>query len=437
MKTVKEPSEDLTESKESQRCEEPECRQETDNGLDGGFAAWSVVFGAWCCLFCAFGWVNASGNFQDYYETHQLRDFSSSSISWILSLEPSVLFATGLVVGKVFDNYGPRWLLIMGTFLHVFGLMMTSISSEYYQFILAQGICSPLGASFVFYAGLSCTATWFQERRALAFGIVASGSSLGGIVFPILLARLLPTVGFGWSLRISGFVVLALLIIANLMVRSRIKPVPRPFSFNDYTDPFAEPTFVLLMLSVTCGFFAMFIPINYIVLEAGKNGVDANLSGYLLAILNAGSLPGRILPGYYGDKHGRFNVMIAMCAFSALVLLVMWLPGTLLAPRSAAVYVVTSLLYGFASGAFVGMVPALLGQISPDITKIGVRQGVLFTCISVATLTGSPIAGAILSQQQGTFWGLQVFAGVMMVACVLFLILARFTLVGFALRVKV
>lgn len=127
--------------------------------------------------------------------------------------------------------------------------------------------------------------------------------------------------------------------------------------------------------------------------------------------------------------------MVAMCALSALVLLVMWLPGTLL----AAVYIVTSLIYGFASGAFVGMVPALLGQISPDITKIGVRQGVLFTCISVPTLTGSPIAGAILSQQNGNFWGLQVFAGVMMVACVLLLVLvlARISLVGFALRVKV
>lgn len=149
------------------------------------------------------------------------------------------------------------------------------------------------------------------------------------------------------------------------------------------------------------------------------------------------SLPGRILPGYYGDKHGRFNVMIAMCALSALVLLVMWLPGTLLAPRSAAVYIITSLLYGFASGAFVGMVPALLGQISPDITKIGVRQGILFTCSSVATLTGSPSAGAILSRQNGNFWGLQVFTGVMMVACVLLLVLALISLVGFALRVKV
>ncbi|KAL5351642.1 hypothetical protein ACLOAV_003502 [Pseudogymnoascus australis] len=223
METVKESSEDAAESKDPQRFEETECRQETDNSLDRGFRACGIL--------------------QDYYEAHQLRDYSSSSISWIVSLEPSVLLATGLVVGKVFDNYGPRWLLITGTFLHVFGLMMTSISSKYYQFVLAQGVCSPLGASFVFYARLSCTATWFQERRGLAFGIVASGSSLGGIVFPILLSRLLPTVGFGWSLRIPGFVVLALLIIANLMVCSRIKPASRPLTLSDYTDPFFEPTF--------------------------------------------------------------------------------------------------------------------------------------------------------------------------------------------------
>lgn len=122
METARQSSEDVTESKDSQRCEEEtESRQDTDSGLDGGFRAWSVVFGAWCCHFCAFGWVNgmiqshsrsiccksltkfgtASGNFQEYYETHQLRHYSSSTISWILSLEPSVLFATGLVVGKV------------------------------------------------------------------------------------------------------------------------------------------------------------------------------------------------------------------------------------------------------------------------------------------------------------------------------------------------
>ncbi|KAE8357677.1 major facilitator superfamily domain-containing protein [Aspergillus caelatus] len=414
-----------------------ETPEDATRHVDHGFRAWTVVAGAWCCLFCGFGWVNAIGIFQDYYQAHQLRTYSASSISWILSLEPFILFAAGLVIGRVFDNYGPKWLLLIGTFLHVFGLMMTSISKEYYQFILAQGICSPLGASFVFYPALSCTATWFDKRRALAFGIVSSGSSLGGVVFPTMLSRLLPRIGFGWSLRISGFMVFAMLIIANLTVRSRIAPVPRPVKLMDYIGPFSEVPFILLMLAACCGFFAMFVPINYVIVEAQEDGVDRDLAGYLLTILNAASLPGRILPGYLGDKLGRFNVMIAMCALSAVVLLVLWLPGTLLSPGSAAIYIVFSLLYGFASGAFVGMVPALLSQISPDVTKTGVRQGALFTCISIASLTGSPIAGAILSRQNGTYWGLQVFAGAMMVGSVFFFVAARVVLAGVSVGKKV
>lgn len=148
------------------------------------------------------------------------------------------------------------------------------------------------------------------------------------------------------------------------------------------------------------------------------------------------SLPGRILPGYLGDKLGRYNVMIAMCSLSSVVILALWLPGTLLAPGSVAVYVIFSMVYGFASGAFVGMVPALLSQISPDVTKIGVRQGVLFTCISIASLTGSPIAGAILSRQNGAYWGLQVFAGVMMAAGVFFTT-GRIVLAGPSIAKKV
>ncbi|OKP10903.1 Riboflavin transporter MCH5 [Penicillium subrubescens] len=142
-------------------------------------------------------------------------------------------------------------------------------------------------------------------------------------------------------------------------------------------------------------------------------------------------------PGYLGDKLGRYNVMIAMCSLSSIVILALWLPGTLLSPGSVAVYVIFSMLYGFASGAFVGMVPALLSQISPDVTKIGVRQGVLFTCISIASLTGSPIAGAILSRQNGTYWGLQVFAGAMMGAGVFFFTAGRIVLAGTSIAKKI
>ena len=94
------------------------------------------------------------------------------------------MFFGGTFLGKAFDSYGPRYLLLGGTFFHVFGLMMVSLSHQYYQFLLAQGLCSALGASAIFYAANNSIATWFFRRRALVFGIVSSGSSLGGVIMP-------------------------------------------------------------------------------------------------------------------------------------------------------------------------------------------------------------------------------------------------------------
>lgn len=45
------------------------------------------------------------------------------------------MFFFGPIIGKLYDNYGPRYLLLVGTFLEVFGLMMTSLATEYYQLV--------------------------------------------------------------------------------------------------------------------------------------------------------------------------------------------------------------------------------------------------------------------------------------------------------------
>ena len=36
------------------------------------------------------------------------------------------MFLGAPVVGNLYDNFGPRWILFTGTFLHVFGLMVSS-----------------------------------------------------------------------------------------------------------------------------------------------------------------------------------------------------------------------------------------------------------------------------------------------------------------------
>lgn len=151
---------------------------------DGGATAWSVVAGAWCCLFCTWGWVTSIGVFQNYYQDNQLKQYSPSEIGWIPSLEAFMMFVGGIPFGKIFDSYGPRYLLLGGTLVHIFGVMMISISKTYYQFLLSQGICSALGASAIFYAANNSVSTWFLKRRALAIGVAFSGASMGGVIIP-------------------------------------------------------------------------------------------------------------------------------------------------------------------------------------------------------------------------------------------------------------
>lgn len=254
---------------------------------DGGKDAYLCLLGGFLCLFCSFGWLNALGVFQSYYQTNQLRQYSPSTVAWIPSLEIFVMFLPGPLVGWAFDNYGPKYILIFGTFFHVLGLMMTSLCTEYWQFILAQGICSPIGLNCIFQAGTSSIPTWFLKKRGLSYGIMAAGSGLGGIIFPIMTSHLIPMIGYGWTMRVFGFMILGMMCIAGLTVKSRLPPRSRKLELKVFLEPFHDTRFVLVTASSFLFFLGIFIPINFIEVEAMANGMSTRLAGYLLAVLNA------------------------------------------------------------------------------------------------------------------------------------------------------
>ena len=131
---------------------------------------------------------------------------------------------------------------------------LTDVTSRYYQFLLSQAICSAIGASCVFYPAFTCVTTWFFKKRGAALGLVTAGSSLGGVIFPIMVIKLIPEVGFGWTMRICAFLILACLIFANLTVRSRIRPSRRPFKVMAFFRPLGELRFFLLTVAV-CFFY--------------------------------------------------------------------------------------------------------------------------------------------------------------------------------------
>lgn len=87
---------------------------------------------------------------------------------------------------------------------------MTSIRQVYWQYMLAQGLVVGIGSECLFLPSVAIVPQWFElKSRNLALGIVAVGSSVGGVIFPITFHHLLPHVGFSWVVRVIGLLGLA------------------------------------------------------------------------------------------------------------------------------------------------------------------------------------------------------------------------------------
>ena len=105
-------------------------------------------------------------------------------------------------------------------------------------------------------------------------------------------------------------------------------------------------------------------------------GISPGTAFYVLAVLNAGSVLGRIAPPHFADAFGRFALLVPCAALAGLSTLVLWSAAHALVPL--AVY---AALYGLFSGAFNALIVPCIAQIS-DIREIGMRIGLLYSIIS-------------------------------------------------------
>lgn len=164
---------------------------------------------------------------------------------------------------------------------------MISISDRYYQIFLSQGIVATFGSSAVFNCCTASVLSWFKRRRAYAFGIMVSGSSLGGVIMPIMMNKLIPRFGFPWTIRIVTFMILGLLAIAACTVRCRLPLRPKPFNVASFLSGIRDPVFSLTCVASFLFYWGLFIPFNYIILQAEKAGMRSEMAQYLLPIINA------------------------------------------------------------------------------------------------------------------------------------------------------
>ena len=243
----------------------------------------------------------------------------------------------------------------------------------------------------------------------------------GAIIYPVVFTRLQPRIGFPWSVRTLAFIMLFTSSVTLPFMRQRL-PAPAIRKTFDLAA-FKERPYLFANFGVFFGFMGIYVPFFYAEIYARSVcRTSDHIAFYLLAIINAGSVFGRLIPNFLADKTGPLNMQIGFGS-AAAVLAFCWI-----GVRDTPGIIVWCVLYGFFSGTFVSLAGPIVVTLSPDHGTIGTRMGMALGSSGLGLLIGSPIAGAILSRRG---WpGLQIWCGALLVMSALSMLSARVAKVG-------
>ncbi|KJA23936.1 hypothetical protein HYPSUDRAFT_137083 [Hypholoma sublateritium FD-334 SS-4] len=398
---------------------------------DGGVRAWLVILGVYVIPHPYDAYTNAYGVYNDFYVREYLvKTQTSSQISWIGSVQLFLVLSAGLVSGRAFDAGYFYHLMIGGALLFEFCLFMISISKpeQYYQLFLAQGLGMGIAIGVMYIPAIGIIAHYFQRRRALAIGFATAGSAVGGAIHPIMLnAWFHGSVGFHSGVKASAGLTGGMMLIAILLMKPRYpkntrKAISTVQSFRIFLR---DLPYVIMILGTVLTLAGLYYPIFYLQLKAIENGITSHLAFYTIAVLNAASAVGRVLPNLFVYRFGAFNVIIPCVFLTSLLVFCN------LAIDNVAGTMIFAILYGFFSGSYASVLPAMVGSTAETDAEIGARLGVCFTfTVGLGGLIGTPIAGALLSTtfqwwRPTLFSGICVFSGASCFTATRFLLARR------------
>ncbi|KJK65615.1 MFS like protein [Aspergillus parasiticus SU-1] len=351
---------------------------------DGGLRAWSVAAGAAGLMFCAFGYVNSFGVYQEYYLFNQLSTRPPNDISWIGSLEVFFLFSGILIGGPLFDRYAINHEI--DTLAKCPSLRLLRYDDQSLQPLLSISVGpGHFGRNYIRHdhPGLAGVSHYFFHNRGAALGIAVGGSSLGGVIFPIALTKMLnnPNLGFGLSVRICAFLVLVSLSKPPISQHGALQSLPGDGALHTNVSPphlrQACTRHVATALTLSRRYAKW-----WLILWPHHLGYSRQSTARPFNVLGISGLATGIMCFWWTRAH------------------------------SAGAIIVFSVIYGFTSGAVVSMLSACFAQIPKDPHDWRTYFGISMFCAAFGALIGIPISGVLVSQSGG-FETPPIFSGVM------------------------
>lgn len=316
----------------------------------------------------------------------------------------------------------------------------TNTSQDYYQILLTYSVLGGLGGALLNAPAYGAIAHYFNEKRGFATGIATTGGGVCGTIFPLFLQSLLGDngVGFPWTCRIMGFILFGLCIPANLLIKSRKTLRSRHKNMGCRSiwpelRVFRDSRFALAAVGYFFMEWGLFVPVTYMMSYATSHGIGFFEASVLLSVFNASSVLGRFIPGVLADYFGRFNLIISTIGLCATSVLCIWLPIT----SSKQAFTAFCVVFGFASGSNLSLLPVCLGQLC-ELENYARYYATAAMAASFGTLSGVPLGGAFLGiGGQSTGWtALIMLSGISYFVSFACYVLARVVAVGWSPTAK-
>ncbi|KAF2690159.1 MFS general substrate transporter [Lentithecium fluviatile CBS 122367] len=316
---------------------------------------WLQILSTFIIFFNTRGLLLTFGVFQTHYEQVLLRKGSSSDILWISTTGVFIVLPAG------------------------------SLAS-------IRDVHVGLGAGIAFTPSVAAAVATLTDpaTRAKAMGLIACGSSIGGIIYPLMFRSIIPSTGFPWAVRSIAFVILRLYLVSYLalLYHPKTPPITRPF-FD--VSALKDAPFMTLSVASLFSATAFYIPLLHMPLLAKirDSSTNPDLLFDLLAILNGALVPGRLLSGIVAARFGPTETVL-LSLLCGTVLVFFWI-----VVDSVAGIIVWAVSWGMVSGVLVTKPGAFIPLFCLSLAVIGTRSGMYWVCVRSGILIGSLIGGAI------------------------------------------
>lgn len=394
---------------------------------DGGYG-WVCCFCAGIILFSTWGSNSAFGVYLSYYLDNDIFPGASAmDFAWVAG----ILVCMGQIlspVALILERFiGFKMTMSLAIVLHTSGYILASFATKLWHLYVCQGVLVGSAYTLICVPALTVVPEWFLKRRALASGLVCTGTGLGGLFYSLTVNAMIKATGNQrWSLRFVGISTAFCMIIGVIFIRKRTHPVDPKFKLKTLNKArkamFNPQVFKTKKLWYVSLWFAISLVGYTITLfsyasAARALGYSQKQASDLTAVINATQTVGRPLIGVVADKWvGRINYTIILNMTTMVLILAFWMQC-----HSFAALMVCGILLGLFLGAGNVMNPVLTAD-AFEPSEFGCAWATLNLMVGIFAVFSEPIALALRDYSlSNPYHSSQIFAAMMFLAGVLIL----------------